>query len=127
MRRPASGAASCRLTASRMRFPGSRPAATSAQTTNVPASIAGAFPDPLPKFKEAEELFLTGALRRADSNQPRRNYARHHAASREPAPDAPQATKSLCAIAALGSLRRSGPAQALSWRGAISFARAPRP
>jgi two-component system nitrogen regulation response regulator GlnG len=48
---------------------GSRPLATGAQTTIVPASIAGALPDPLPKLKEAEDLLLTEALRRADGNQ----------------------------------------------------------
>ena len=43
--------------------------ATGAQTTSIPTSIAGAFTDPLPKLKEAEELLLTEALRRADGNQ----------------------------------------------------------
>ena len=48
---------------------GTRPAANGAQTTGVPTSIVGAFTDPFPKFKEAEELLLTEALRRADGNQ----------------------------------------------------------
>ena len=52
-----------------MRFPAARPPATGAQTISIPTSIAGAFTDPLPKFKEAEELLLTEALRRADGNQ----------------------------------------------------------
>jgi two-component system, NtrC family, nitrogen regulation response regulator GlnG len=46
-----------------------RPVATGAGPTSVAASIAGALPDQLPKFKEAEELLLTEALRRADGNQ----------------------------------------------------------
>ena len=48
---------------------GSRPTATAAQTAGVPTATAGALPDPLPNFKEAEELLLTEALRRADGNQ----------------------------------------------------------
>ncbi len=46
-----------------------RPAANDARTTGVPASLVGTLPDPLPKFKEAEERLLTEALRRADGNQ----------------------------------------------------------
>jgi DNA-binding NtrC family response regulator len=48
---------------------GSRLASAGTQMSCVPASIAGAFPEPLPKIKEAEELLLAEALRRADGNQ----------------------------------------------------------